>query len=357
MNFVALSEMLYARSQGEINLLSSERMRKIAAYPACLQLSGSYFANFSDCNELVHFHPGFITRLAERTQEHSLYNLLAQPVQPEHDWRLTTLLWNVLWWDGTQPEAAQLADARLDDGGVVRMVAQNKQDDGQCVNIVLAAKAGHNDENHNQNDIASFIVHAAGESFLVDPGRGLYTRAYFSPARYENIFANSYGHSVPCIDGHLQGTGRQFAGCLLPITTQGHGTKRVTIDFTHAYPDVDLQRAIRELTLQTEGALAGTLWLRDSFAFASDNHEVEEAFVTWFPCELHDNQARIHGQRHDLLLTLEPPLHFALESLDEQSRANAKASSLQRLSVVLPRGKTMYINIKIQLVAVQTPSA
>lgn len=53
MNFVALSEFLYARSQGEINLLASTRLRQIAAYPAQVQLHGSQFASFSDCDESV----------------------------------------------------------------------------------------------------------------------------------------------------------------------------------------------------------------------------------------------------------------------------------------------------------------
>src|SRR5690606_14701007 len=59
-NFVALAEMLRARSQGQIDLLDSEQMRKIAAYPAKMHLSGPWFASFSDCDEIVRFNPGII---------------------------------------------------------------------------------------------------------------------------------------------------------------------------------------------------------------------------------------------------------------------------------------------------------
>ena len=69
--------------------------------------------------------------------------------------------------------------------------------------VVLAAKAGHNAENHNQNDVGSFVLHVDGESLIREPGRGLYSRDYFSPRRYENVFANSFGHSVPRVGGQL----------------------------------------------------------------------------------------------------------------------------------------------------------
>ena len=100
MNFVALSELLYARTQGEIHLLASPRLQQIAAYPAQVQLHGSQFASFSDCDESVEFNPGILIRLAERTHEPSLEQLLAPPAQPDSDWRLTMMVRNILWWNG-----------------------------------------------------------------------------------------------------------------------------------------------------------------------------------------------------------------------------------------------------------------
>ena len=76
----------------------------------------------------------------------------------------------------------------------------------------LVAKAGNNAEQHNHNDVGSFVLRVGGTTFLCDPGAGLYNAAYFSSKRYENIFAASYGHSVPRIGGQQQLPGASTGG-------------------------------------------------------------------------------------------------------------------------------------------------
>ena len=131
--------------------------------------------------------------------------------------------------------------------------------------VVAVIKAGHNDVSHNQNDIGSFIVHVDGESLLTDPEAGLYTRQYFSAVRYENIFANSYGHSVPRIGGRLQPAGRQYEGTI-SMDAAGAGKKAV-VDFARAYDAPALTSARRQITLLSAGDEAGVVTLEDSFAF------------------------------------------------------------------------------------------
>ncbi|MBA2393604.1 MAG: heparinase II/III family protein [Ktedonobacteraceae bacterium] len=347
MNFVALSEFLYARSAGEINLLASERLQQIAAYPAQVQLYGSQFANFADCDESVGFNPGILTRLAERTHEPSLAKLLASPAQPSSDWRLTMLLRNVLWWDSKQPSASPLADAWLKVGDIARLTTKNIHHDS----IVLAVKAGHNGENHNHNDVGSFILNIAGENLLVDPGRGLYSRAYFSDQRYENIFANSYGHSVPIINGKQQGTGHAFTGHIEQVNSEG-AYKQVSLEFARAYPVPELLSAKRQLLLGSSGEEAGTIWLRDTFIFNNEASTVEEVFMTWLECTVDGPHALIHGMKYDLRLTIEEPqgVHFMLERLEKESQANEKPGVLKRLSIVLPPARNIHVNVCIQAI-------
>ena len=72
------------------------------------------------------------------------------------------MLRNMLWWDGKYHEGGPVGDAYLPLGGVARLTAHTPQGSP----VVLAIKAGHNDENHNQNDVGSFILHVDGESLL-----------------------------------------------------------------------------------------------------------------------------------------------------------------------------------------------
>jgi hypothetical protein len=349
MNLIALSEMLRARSAGAIDLLDSEHMRRIAAYPAKLQLSGSMFAAFSDADELIHFNPGIIARLADRTSEHSLYNLLAKPVDFPGDWRMTTMLRNALWWDGTQKDAPAIDDTVLYGGGVARLASPLK-----CCGqpLLVAIKAGHNNENHNQNDVGSFVVHVDGESLLTDPGRGLYSRFYFGEQRYENIFANSFGHSLPRIGGQLEAPGAADHGELVEVQMGGEHKKAV-VEFARAYPLANLSGLRRELRLAATGEQAGTLWLEDRFQFSADPLEVEEAFVTWCDVELNGSSALIRGQRHSLYLHIEQApegAHFEVQALEEACQANEKDGVLKRLTIALPAALETTLRVRMEIV-------
>jgi hypothetical protein len=341
-NFVSLAEMLRARTNGAIDLLDSDHIRNIAAFPAKLLLSGSNFATFSDCPDAINFNPGIIARLAERTGERSLLDLLTPPAPAERSAGLTMILRNMLWWDGKYHEGRPIGDTYLPLGGVARLTTRTPQGSP----VVLAIKAGHNDENHNQNDVGSFILHVDGESLLTDPGRGLYTRQYFGPERYENIFANSYGHSVPRIGGQKQKEGREFCGQITSVDMD-EPVKRVELELARAYPVADLASARRQITLQS-----GTVWLQDAFRFSKNPVEVEEVLITWFDVDTNGSTAVIHGRRHDLHLVIESPegLSFSVEKLEEQSKINAKPGVLERISVTLPVASETQVRVRMEIV-------
>jgi hypothetical protein len=197
MNVICFAEMLRQRTKGQIDLLSAHpKMPAIAAYPLNVMLSAGRFASFSDSHETHGFHPGIVVRLADRTEQAGIEQLLAGPgARTGLPMRLAMAVRTLLWWDGQRPEQATIDDAQLPHAGVARLVAATPA--GKPV--LVALKAGHNDENHNHNDVGSFVVHVDGETMLCDPGPGLYTAQYFSSARYDNVFASSYGHSVPVI--------------------------------------------------------------------------------------------------------------------------------------------------------------
>lgn len=335
LNYITLAEMLFARTGGELNLLADERLINIAAFPAKLHITGDQYASFADCNPHERFHPGILMRLAERTGEQSLLGLVAAQPAPESDFRLSALLRDLLWWDGSRPPAQPLKDAVLPVSGIVRLVTTTSKGEP----VVLIAKAGHNAENHNHNDIGSFIFNIDGEPFFTDPGRGLYTRDYFNDKRYENIFANSYGHSVPRIDGALQTEGAAYCGELVLETLESQG-KYAVVDLTRAYNLPWLKSASRNFYLRTRNKRAEKciFEIEGMFKFTQGEHSVEEAFVTWLPCTIDGHSAIIHGQRHELHLVISNPegVHFTLEELVEQSKANQKDEILKRLSIFLP---------------------
>jgi hypothetical protein len=348
-NMVCFSEMLRQRTQGQIDILSSvEKLKAIAQYPLSVMLSPGRFASFSDSEEPSSFHPGFVTRLAERTGQQDVKSILVGPgTQKGLPWGLPTALRTMLWWTGPPPKQVVLTDAHLPDAGVVRLVAETIDH----TPVVVAFKAGHNGENHNQNDVGTFIIHVGGETLLCDPGCGLYSRQYFSHERYDNVFANSYGHSVPVINNQLQDAGDEFAGEILSFAPD-QDLKIVTAEISGAYSVKHLESLRRVVRLTASGEDSGAITLTDTYAFDALPDTVQEAFVTWQEVSVEDKAATVHGRQYDLRLTIEAPSSaaFAVESLEKACAENEKPRVLKRLTIDLEPQLSFEVRVRMDVI-------
>jgi hypothetical protein len=347
--YVTLAELLNERTGGQIDLLAASRIQEIARYPLKIAFGPGKYFNFADAADEDALQPGIIQCLAKRTGVDDLAGLIT--LYDTKIWRgffaskLAIVLRDLAWWDGqTHPfPATAQEDAYLPACALVKFNGQTSQ--GQTV--ILAAKAGYNSGHHYHLDIGHFIVNVDGENLLCDPGRGLYSKGYFGAQRFENIFANSFGHSVPRIAGHLQMPGPKFGQGSLEhgqIISQGKvgAKKTVVIDIHSVYGLPQLTLARRKLELDEK---TGEIRLEDNFGFASDPLEIEEAFVTWCCVSVDGPTARIAGQRNELSLTILEPsgAAFVAELLTEECKANQREETLTRLAVHLPMGVQRFV--------------
>lgn len=74
----------------------------------------------------------------------------------------------------------------------------------------VAAKGGHNGENHNHNDCGNVIIYGGGRPVLIDVGVGAYTKDTFSERRYTIWTMQSSYHNLPEINGCMQRDGSGF---------------------------------------------------------------------------------------------------------------------------------------------------
>ena len=340
--YVTLAELLNECTGGKIDLLANPRLQDIARYPLAIAFGPGKYFNFADAADEDALQPGIIQHLAKRTGVDDLVSLIIS--YDTKVWRgffaskLAIVLRDLAWWDGQIhpfPAAAQ-QDAYLPACALVKFTGQTSQ--GQPV--ILAAKAGYNSGHHYHLDIGHFILSVDGENLLCDPGRGLYSRGYFGEQRFENIFANSFGHSVPRIGGHLQMPGPKFGqgglerGQIISQTRTG-AKKSVVMDIHPVYglPELTLARRTLELDERT-----GELRLEDHFEFIEDPLEIEEAFVTWYSVVVDGPTSRIIGERNGLSLSIIEPVGaaFVADLLTEECRANQREATLTRLAVCLP---------------------
>ncbi len=369
MYYVTVAELLRELTGGELDLLAQPKLRDIARYPVGMALvPPDRFINFGDATERQRIAVGIANRLAERTGVDELRALFvpldqANRLDPHSIAKLPVMLRHAAWWDETQPiPALTLHDYTLPASAVIKYVARP----ANGPQVILAAKAGHNDGHHSHTDIGSFILTVGDESLIPDAGRGLYSKQYFRQQRYENIFNNSYSHNVPRIDGSLQAAGpefggtRQFYGTLVTPDEQD-GKKIAVIDFHTAYDIPALTAARRTLTLDVN---TGAVELIDEFDSAAAL-AVEEAFVSWHTVRAEANRAWIRGEQQGISLEIVEPAdaRFEVESLEKECRENkviaAKGEKttaqghgtgvLKRLTAALPAGtKRFHMRITIQ---------
>ena len=151
----------------------------------------------------------------------------------------------------------------------------------------FAAKAGHNDEPHNHNDVGSFIVAKDGRQVFGDLGAGLYTRQYFrNSTRYKIINCSSLGHSVPYFGETVQKAGKEFRA-----DNVKYGDNTFSFDLAAAYGDRALSAFSRTFTVD-----GGGVTVSDRFDWSGEAPAVER-FMLWREPTVIDGGFTVDGLR------------------------------------------------------------
>ncbi len=342
--FTRLDEQLETRSAGALSLFAdAPLMRLIAGYAPALSLAGGRVVNFSDCASETLLRPYTLARLAHalahpacRDQALANYARIRAEGFDFDDQRtdLAGLLRLFLHAPAMLSEVLPTApDAAFPSLGL--WVARGRDSSGHLWEI--AAKAGHNDEHHNHNDIGSFIVSLDGTPLVTEIGRPEYTRDFFSPRRYEFLAARSLGHSLPVVNGHEQAAGRAHEGRLLRAETD---MPCVTFeaDLAPAYPPAaDLASLLRRLVLDKA---AGSITWTDEIELRSPG-TIESALITHADTVefLSADQIRLSRDGHALILrVLSGPLRWRRVEPHDYRGHNGEAASCRRLVLAAADG-------------------
>lgn len=137
----------------------------------------------------------------------------------------------------------------------------------------FCCKAGHNDEMHNHNDVGSFMISKGRGVTFCDPGRGRYTKDYFTEEkRYEIVLCSSAGHCVPIINGQYQ----------KPLANKSNiyvsEKDRYAFSMEGVYTVDSLKSLTRDFVCEEGGVL-----LTDTFAFSEKPESIVERFVSMHP--------------------------------------------------------------------------
>jgi hypothetical protein len=200
-------ELLDRITGGVLNPWECEPLAELAQYPQRMALGDGWYVNVGDGparpNPQQPWH--VLHRWGRRIGNPGVTAFAAahrdQPLAPELGLgRVLIGLFDREWWAAAAqpldlPRSTWLPDTEL-------LVARE-------AGLALAVKGGHNDENHNHNDVGSFIAAVDSAPVLVDLGQPTYTAISFSDRRYEQWVVQSAWHNVPLVDGAQQSPGAE----------------------------------------------------------------------------------------------------------------------------------------------------
>ena len=236
--YLWFADLLHAHTNGKIDLLAGEKVEHIAGYLQSCFMKGNVTVSFSDGTPHGHVSPAVQNYLAKRFP-HSV------SLMPKECCALYR--GNVFWLpfsreiiycpDPSIPASLQLKNH---DFPLAQQVIVHEE------GYSLFAKAGHNDEQHNHNDVGSFILSTERYGqVLCDIGGGRYTKKYFQGGmenRYSILCNSSLGHSVPIVNGQPQLCGRAYYGSI------EHNGDCIRIEMATAYGQREITKLTRTLT-------------------------------------------------------------------------------------------------------------
>lgn len=287
--FVMAADLLRNYTNGKTDYFKLDKVKTVAHYQQKIILRTPDMAvSFADGNCKFSALYGLSYYLKREYPDLYLPQKFA-PVLQDHCYRWGHFIRAFLWSDGRMDNSGILpkTDVFAEAGWYIRREKE----------YTLAAKAGHNAEPHNHNDIGSFIFCTSAGQTLCDFGAGEYVKDYFSDKRYEFLVNRSLGHSVPYINGKEQAAGSEYRGELICADDN-----RVVLEISGAYPDETLLSLKRSFEIREDGII-----LKDEFEFSEQPNEVVERFITHEEPKIDMQRGKIEAG--DCVLEFEPKLY------------------------------------------------
>ncbi len=263
--FVFFADMLLKFTDGKVDLIHTPKVCEIAKYLNRVILRRNLTVSFSDGSERIDVSAfaGLISYLVKNCGAAAPPSESVSFSSGDREIKLVYWLRNLLWSD---PDYFKV-DAPAKEETIYFRDAQWYI--GKRKLYSFAAKAGHNDEEHNHNDVGSFIFADDSGQLLADLGAMEYTKDNFDPAkRYTLLQNSSLGHSVPIVDGREQCFGRQYSADNVKVEDN-----EFSMEIQGAY-GVDDPKIRRSFKLSKRGVT-----LCDEFE-NTDGHTITERFVS-----------------------------------------------------------------------------
>ena len=224
-----ITELLFDLTDGKVDLTASEPIKKALDYNTGMYDEYGLAANFADAT--IDFYPDcpLLIRAGARIRDSLLSEMgralyRTERLRSVHD-NFYRQLKDIYTASNIQPAAAVRYPLFKHLPGIdVYSIHKN--------GFFAVLKGGNNGEQHNHNDVGSFVIYYKGTPLFIDPGVDLYSGYTFSQFRDELWYMNSDYHNLPMIGGKRQKRGREYAATAMESTEL-----RAQIELSAAYAE------------------------------------------------------------------------------------------------------------------------
>jgi len=275
-------ELLYLATEGRVTLYGNEKIRRIFQYTYKMYIGGRCSVNFADGGPYAACEPGKAFLIGKRIEDErmtayakSLYMEETGPAQG--DARIYRKMWSLDARQSLKSVTASGSFYLRDHWFNDIQVMTARQAGGSPNGFFIAAKGGHNGDNHNHNDVGHFILYYDAKPIIIDLGVESYSRKTFGAQRYDIWTMQSSYHSLPEINGCQQKDGREFAAADVAYAVEGNRTS-LTMSLKGAYPrESAIGMWVRNIVFDRGGAMIG---IYDKYKLPEDKGCVTFNFMT-----------------------------------------------------------------------------
>ncbi len=300
-------ELLHAGTSGWIDVFSDPLVKEMGRYINRAYINNPWFMNFGDCPaQLESQEPALIFRYGARIGDDEMRSLGAHLYRSAKD-PLKQKLWFPMYRMLTTLQYhEQLSTRRVDPpligdvwlNGIQVMVS--REHEGDTEGLYVAAKGGHNGQNHNHNDTGHYILYLNGSPVVIDTGTEAYRRETFNEDRYKIWTMRSLYHNLPEVNGCEQPPGADFGAANVHYESDGN-TSTVQLNIAGSYPpEARIGSLVRRISMARRRP--AQVSIRDSYRFhGAGNHVVMNLMLAREPKKQTDHDFALYSIAGDVV--------------------------------------------------------
>ena len=320
-------------TNNKLNVFDNNKIKKIGQYILNSHIDKKYMTNYADASGKVELPANLIYKYGKSISDTNLMAFASY---------LLKLNNNIL-----QVEAyglPRILDSLLNFDNILRHndnftpCKEHYYEDIQIFikrtkSLFFTAKGGYNNENHNHNDIGSFMIYKNGLPLIIDIGAQVYTRDSFSDKRYDIWLHQSAFHNSVTIDNIMQSNGNQYKATSVKYIKENTFSE-FSFNIEKAYNNPNILSLHRKFIIENKSE---NITVYDNIHLNKKSNNILYTFITPTKPTIENNIVTFINTTEKLSLSIDENITITLEEIpiDDEHLNKAWNNRIYRVLIKL----------------------